>query len=229
MLAWVTIDRQHKSYLSPIFARAIHKGNWDEYEQAYHTFCVVLNESKDRLVTVDLYQNTDKNSEVHVVVIDTDMSNWVPKNQYYGSMDFLAKYDPEEISAQISFQDLKRCIEIGNNFKYEEVREVKDKKDIADLMEASFNFHDAHINKIDTTKDEISILFDKSWGSQIKLKFKGDIDYQINADEDNDNYWYDLSVFFKAIMYISVTKKILIFIKVMAFRHFLEVRNYIIV
>lgn len=26
MLAWVTIDRQHKPYLSPIFARAIHKG-----------------------------------------------------------------------------------------------------------------------------------------------------------------------------------------------------------
>lgn len=64
-------------------------------------------------------------------------------------------------------------------------------------MEASFNFHDAHINKIDTAKDEISILFDKSWGSQIKLKFKGDIDYQINADEANDNYWYDLSVFFR--------------------------------
>lgn len=93
-------------------------------------------------------------------------------------------------------------------------------------MEASFNFHDAHINKIDTVKDEISILFDKSWGSQIKLKFKGDIDYQINADEANDNYWYDLSVFFRDNY---VTKKILIFIKVMAFRHFLEVRNYIIV
>lgn len=29
MLAGVTIDRQHKSYLSPIFARAIHKGNCD--------------------------------------------------------------------------------------------------------------------------------------------------------------------------------------------------------
>ena len=61
MLALVTIDRQHKSYLSPIFARAVHKGNWDEYEQAYHTFCVVLNESKDRLINVDFYQNMIRN------------------------------------------------------------------------------------------------------------------------------------------------------------------------
>ena len=57
MLAGVTIDRQHKSYLSPIFARAIHKGDWYKYEQAYHTFCVVLNKSKDKLITVDQYQN----------------------------------------------------------------------------------------------------------------------------------------------------------------------------
>ena len=42
MLAWVTIDRQHKSYLSPIFARAIHKGNWDENSIGWHEFCVVL-------------------------------------------------------------------------------------------------------------------------------------------------------------------------------------------
>lgn len=197
MLAWVTIDSHHNPYLSPVFARAIHKGDWNEYEQAYHTFCVVLSESKDKLINVDQYQNINENIEVHIVVIDTDMENWVPKNQYYGSIDFLAKYDLEKISEQISSQDLKRCIEIGKNFNYQEVREVKDKKDVTDLMEASYNFHDAHINKIDTTKGEIRILFDKSWGSQITLWFKGDSYYQINADDSNDNYWYDSSVFFK--------------------------------
>ena len=197
MFAWVTIDRQHRPYLSPIFARAIHKGDWDEYERAYHTFCVVLNESKDKLINVDLYQNTDENIEVHVVVIDNDMDNWLPKNQYYGSMDFLAKYDPEELNKQISSEDLKKCIEIANSFNYQEVVEVKSKQGIDNLMEAGFGFHDAHINKINSDKDEISILFDRSWGSQIKLWFKGDTDYQISADESNDNYWYDLSVFFR--------------------------------
>lgn len=97
-------------------------------------------------------------------------------------------------------------------------------------MEASFNFHDAHINKIDTAKDEISILFDKSWGSQIKLKFKGDIDYQINADEANDNYWYDLSVFFRGNYVYLCDEEDVDFYKgdgVSTF--FIEVRNYIIV
>ena len=45
--AWVTIDRGHKPYLSTIFTRAIHKGNWDKFNEDYHEFCVVLNERKD--------------------------------------------------------------------------------------------------------------------------------------------------------------------------------------
>lgn len=108
MLAWVTIDRQHKPYLSPIFARAIHKGNWDE--------------NKDQLINVDVYQNLNKNIKVHVVTVESDFKNWLPKDKYYGSIDFLAKYDPEELSKKISSQDLKKYIDYANNSHYQEIQ-----------------------------------------------------------------------------------------------------------
>ena len=34
--------------------------------------------------------------------------------------DFLAKYDPEELSEKISSQDLKKCIDYANNSHYQE-------------------------------------------------------------------------------------------------------------
>ncbi|MGK4071867.1 hypothetical protein [Lactobacillus crispatus] len=184
MLAWVTIDRQHKSYLSPIFARAIHKGNWDE--------------NKDQLINVDVYQNLNKNIKVHVVTVESDFKNWLPKDKYYGSIDFLAKYDPEELSKKISSQDLKKYIDYANNSHYQEIHQIKNKNDVVDLMEANFGFHDAHIDKIITKGDKTKILFEKSWGSQIEMTFEKYVSYRVEPyDTLATDWWGDGSLFSK--------------------------------
>ena len=43
MYRWITVGH-NKPYCSAIFARGIHKGNWDEYEKGYHEYCLVLNQ-----------------------------------------------------------------------------------------------------------------------------------------------------------------------------------------
>lgn len=43
MYGWITVGH-NKPCCSAIFAREIHKGNWDEYEKGYHEYCLVLNQ-----------------------------------------------------------------------------------------------------------------------------------------------------------------------------------------
>ena len=198
MFAWVTIDKQHKPYLSPIFARAIHKGDWDKHDIGWHEFCVVLNESKDKLINVDVYQNLNKNIEVHVLAVESNLKNWLPKNKYYGSIDFLAKYDPEELSEKISSEDLKKCIKLANKSHYQEVHNIKNDQDVINLMEACYGFHDAHIDEIVTKGDKTKVLFGKSWGSQIEITFEDYVSYRIDPyDTLATDWWSDGSLFFK--------------------------------
>lgn len=68
MYAWVTLDKDRSPYLSTIFARAIHKGNWGKY-----------NENKTKLISVDTYQKGDKNIEVQIATVTADMEHWIPK------------------------------------------------------------------------------------------------------------------------------------------------------
>lgn len=88
-----------KPHLLPIFARAVHSGDWPENERGWHEFCIALDYSKSNLIEVDTYS---KDGVMHVVTIDSDTSNWTHKNAYFGSMDFLNKYDPEKICEEIS-------------------------------------------------------------------------------------------------------------------------------
>lgn len=42
MYAWIIPKDMSKPYLSPIFARAIHSGDWPENEKVWHEFCIAL-------------------------------------------------------------------------------------------------------------------------------------------------------------------------------------------
>lgn len=194
MYAWVTINRDHKPYLSTIFARAIHKGNWGKYEKGYHEFCIVLNEDKTKLISLDTYQLINKNIEVHVATVDADMKYWKPKN-YYGCVDFLAKYDPETLSEEISKDDLQKCIDFDKKYHYEEWYEIKTEKDAEIMLDLTGGFHDAPIEKLDIKDDQMKIVFGKAWGIQMEVVFKGNPVFKLNPDIDEYSWWPDCSLF----------------------------------
>lgn len=195
MYAWVTLDKDRPPYLSTIFARAIHKGNWGKYEEGYHEYCVVLNENKNKLISVDTYQKGDKNIEVHIATVTADMEHWIPK-KYYGSFDFLKKYDPETLSSTISQVDLQKCIEIDRDYHYQEWHEIRTEKDAEILLDLSGDFHDAFIDELDVNKDQMIIKFGKAWGIQMELIFDGNPTYKLDPDIDYYTWWSDCSLIF---------------------------------
>ena len=76
MYAWIIPKDMSKPYLSPIFARAVHSGDWPENEKGWHEFCIALDYSKFNLIEVDTYSRA---GVIHVVTIDSDTSGWTPK------------------------------------------------------------------------------------------------------------------------------------------------------
>ena len=184
MYAWIIPKDMSKPYLSPIFARAIHSGDWPENEKGWHEFCIALDCSKSNLIEVETYS---RDGVMHVVTIDSDSSDWTPKNAYLGSMDFLNKYDPEKICEEISSQDLEECIKIDEKYAYQEIRKIKTQKDIDDLMRSALSFHDAHIESIEAKNDEIHVVFDPYWNRKIELWFEEKPKYE-NRLEDPEYY-----------------------------------------
>ena len=66
---------------------------------------------------------------MRVVTIDSNTYDGTPKNAYFGSMDFLKKYNPEKICEEISSQDLEECIKIDKKYGYQEIIKIKAQKD----------------------------------------------------------------------------------------------------
>ena len=62
MYAWIIPKDMSHPYLSPIFARAVHSGDWPENEKGWHEFCIVLDNSKSNLIEIDTYSRTMQNS-----------------------------------------------------------------------------------------------------------------------------------------------------------------------
>lgn len=197
MQAWVTIDRNHKPYISTIFARQIHKGNWDKYEIGYHEFCVVLNEEKTKLIRVDTFQNIKTCIEVHVADVNDDRDHWLPKDKYYGCVDFLEKYNSETLVEDISSVDLQKCINFDKQHHYQKIHEVKNEKDAHDLLVVSGGFNDALIKEVTVDKDQIKILFGKAWGMQMELLLEGDPSFHLDPDIDEYSWWPDCSIFYE--------------------------------
>ena len=121
------------------------------------------------------------------MTIDSNTSDWTPKNAYFGSMDFLKKYNPEKICEEISSQDLEECIKIDKKYGYQEIRKIKAQKDIDDLMSSALSFHDAHIESIEAKNDEIHVIFNSYWNRKIELWFEEKPKYE-NRLEDPEYY-----------------------------------------
>lgn len=192
MYAWIIPKDMNQPYLSPIFARAVHSGDWPENERGWHEFCIALDNSKSNLIEIDTYS---RDGVIHVVTIDSDTSGWTPKNAYFGSMDFLNKYDLEKICEEISSQDLEECIKIDKKYGYQEIIKIKAQKDIDDLMSSALSFHDAYIESIEAKNDEIHVVFDPYWNRKIELWFKEKSKYENRLEEPEYHWWDGGSIF----------------------------------
>lgn len=116
-----------------------------------------------------------------------------------GCVDFLSKelidsildskYQPEDI--------LERCHSMDRDYVYEEIREIRNKKDINDLDLAAGGFHDARIAKEELRRDgTLYLRFDGTWGCEIEMWLWGDLEYNTSSRDPEyfDPYWCDSTI-----------------------------------
>ena len=190
----------------------IRKGNGEYYisvvlgfykinPKAYEYYFIVLNEDKNKLIKCDRYFPGTVLSP-RLLIIDNDESNWKKDKDGNGEVKDFSKKELDEYceKAEIPQIILNKVLELDNKYVYEEYKEIKNEKDINNLMWATGYFHDARIikeEKIDN--DTLYLRFNGIWGCELEMWLSGNLEYDTSSrnPEETDPYWYGASMFYK--------------------------------
>lgn len=201
----------------------IRKGNKEYYTSAVfgffddnpnkNGFCkyyIVFNEEKTKLIKKNIF-NPKKRPyyDLMVLLLDDCQHDWNVDSNGYGCVDFLDKSTVEEIvqGKNISDELVGKCKKIDSQYVYHEYNEIKEQKDIEQLMTVSGWFHDARILKIEKVEtDTVKVTFDGVWGCNIEMLFDGNVSYCVESrdPDEYDPYWYDSKMFFDNNMIVFV-------------------------
>lgn len=192
-----------KYYISAVFGYykdITAKGNYERYIQKIHKpYWIVWDEDKKRLIR---WQHMVPNTQYiipQVLIIDIDQSNWNMDSEGVGCVDFLSR---ELLDSFLDKEDqpediLQKCRLMDKGYVYEELKEIKDQKDIDDLQCAAGGFHDAFIAKENLQDDgTLHLRFEGVWGCQIEMWLWGDLEYDTSSRhlEDYDYWWYGSTI-----------------------------------
>lgn len=187
-------------YTSTVFGYFCKVTATDDYEQylesIHKQFYLVLNEKKDCLVKKYVFPKGSKYLDPKILIVDADQRNWVLDEANHGCVDFLHEVDAYSAELKLDSSMLKKCIAIDAAQNYQEIVEVNDDSDIANLLWAAGGFHDAYIKKCERNGDVVHVLLDGIWGCQIELWFEGSPDFCIDSrdPEYDDPAWYGATV-----------------------------------
>ena len=190
-------------YVSAIFGYFKNITATDEYEryiQSIHSpYWIVWDKEKKALIR---WLNMEPNTKYMIpqlLIVDSDYENWNIGENGEGCVDFLSKelidsildskHQPEDI--------LERCRSMDRDYVYEEIREIRNKKDINDLDLAAGGFHDARIAKEELRRDgTLYLRFDGTWGCEIEMWLWGDLEYNTSSRDPEyfDPYWRDSTI-----------------------------------
>lgn len=189
-----------KYYCSAVF------GYYDDNKTdnySYDMYYIVFNQEKTKLIKQPLfnpksYPQLDKT----VLIIDGDQTNWTVSKNGYGGVDFLPKEDALHIieSGIMPGDLLNKCLSLGISVNFEDYQEIRDSKDVDNLMWVSGGFHDAVISKQEEKQDDsLSVLFYGIWGYSIELIFSGNVSYCTDSRNPNkyDPYWFGSTLILK--------------------------------
>lgn len=189
-----------KFYYSPVFGKFKESNSNEEWDIYY----LVLNESRDKLIKVNLYEDGESTKR-KIIELDQDYENLVLDDDGYGCVEYLNENDIDKILNGEDIEPFK--LKICKNF-YDEMEiplytKVKTDDDINNLLKLSNNFHDAYVNNINGNDKKMVVTFDGVWGCSIEMVFEGEILYKNNRTKASGNLvWYDCSLYFNDSHYI---------------------------
>ena len=176
------------------------KDEYERYIQDLHSgYYVVFNPTKNCLWKWYSLQRDTKYLIPQLLVVDSDMNNWVKNDNETGGVDFLPKETADNIIETGIIPDdiLEKCLSVENAYVFNEYPEVKTKQDIDNLEWATGGFHDARIAEQRMTDDgKLYLKFDGIWGCTAEVWFWGDVSYSTESrnPEYYDPYWFGSTV-----------------------------------
>ncbi len=187
-----------KYYVSAVFGYFRDITATDDYEKYIQSirnpYWIVWDEEKKRLIRW-LHMVPDTQYIIpQILIVDSDRENWNMDDDGVGCVDFLSRelldsfLDQEQQPENI----LEKCRAMDTGYIYEEIKEIKEQKDIDNLDWASGGFHDARIAKEELQQDgTLYLRFDGTWGCEIEVWLWGDLEYDTSSRNPDhcDPYW----------------------------------------
>lgn len=192
-----------KYYVSAVFGYYRDITATDDYERylegIYKPYWIVWDPEKKRLIRWNTMVKDTESINIQILIIDADQSNWNTDEEGVGCVDFLSRglldslLDAEEQPEEI----LAKCRDMDKDYVYDETPEVKNEADIANLMWATRDFHDAYIAGLETLEGgTLYLRFEGTWGCEVEVWLWGDLEYDVSGRDPKiyDPYWYGATV-----------------------------------
>lgn len=179
------IRTEDGSYDSAVFAIYDHKD---------HAEALVFDEEGRDLRRVPFTSIIGRSIRIDVFIFDVRTENWVKEGRNEG-YDWLLDHENDE-------RITERCREIQAHVAVPKWFEIKDKDDVAGLIEATAGLHDAYVKKIDTEDGKLYLLF-AAWSCEVLFELTGNPETNLCEGYGNmsigDDYplIYETSVFFE--------------------------------
>ena len=162
-----------------------------KYEQGWSYKYVVLNKTGNNILIIDEYAKTKHN----IITYDTDKTDMTLDKNNIGKVNFLTEEEYAKIlNNQITEDIIKKCQKYVVVYKDEYVDILTD-KDINNVIEIFFGFHDAYVYNICENKDELKVTFLSEWGCNLEMVFSGNVTYKnMRTTQEGDLWWYDATI-----------------------------------
>lgn len=183
-------------YISPVF------GHYSDIVASkrvggFKSYWIVWDAERSRLIRQVKYLGASLVPTM--LIVDSAHDDWVLNEDGEGCVGFLSKelldsfldleVQPEEILAQ--------CRAMDAGYVYQDIQEIRSEQDIENLMWASGCFHDGRIDQETLQADgTLYIRFTGTWGCDIELWFRGDLQYDTSSKDPEfwDPYWSDATM-----------------------------------
>ena len=183
-------------YTSPVLGYYKSPSQADDYFSYYY---IVLNQEHTRLIRCDEMEQHTKYLIPQIIVIDTDMRDWLLEEDQTGGISFLPRDMADAIteSGNTPPDILKKCLNIAQNHPCNEYVEIRNEQDIKNFYAASFGLHDACLEEEKLLDEQtLYVKFHGTWQRSVEIWFQGDILYHTESRKTDfaDPYWYVASI-----------------------------------
>lgn len=188
-----------KYYVSAVFGYYDDVKSDDDYqrylERLHTSYYVVFDEEKTKLIK---WFNLEPGTHYiikQVLIVDSDIKNWNFNEDGTGGVAFLPREQADKIIAEGTVPNdiMKQCLQIEEEYTFNEYPEIRTLKDIEDFDLATGNFHDACIEEQHLLESgELYLKFNGVWGCKVEVWFWGDVKYCTDSrnSETYDPYWF---------------------------------------